>query len=123
MRFLGHEIKEQFPIQIALSSVFGIGNSTAQLICYELGISPVLRISNLSEVQLAKLRRWIELNTIIDFELKKKLDTCMDNILNTNSYKALRHRSGLPVRGQRTRSNAQTQRKRRIGRKARSIRK
>nr|YP_009004117.1 ribosomal protein S13 [Tsukubamonas globosa]BAO51959.1 ribosomal protein S13 [Tsukubamonas globosa] len=106
MRFLGHEIKEKYPIQVALTTVFGIGTATANLVCFQLGISPLLRIGLLSELQLNKLRRWVELNTVIDFELKKKLDANMDLILNTNSYKALRHRSGLPVRGQRTRSNA-----------------
>lgn len=119
MRFLGHEIKDSLSVTVALAKIFGIGTSTSSLICNQLGISTLLPIGLLSELQLNKLRRWIELNTIIDFELKKKLDSYLTAIVNTNSYKALRHRSGLPVRGQRTRSNAKTQRKRRVGRKFR----
>lgn len=109
MYLLGVNIPENKPIVIGLTSIYGIGEARAKLICHKLHINPLSRPKDLVNKQLSQLGKLINQYTI-EIDLKKRIKTDIQNLMNTGSYRGLRHKLGLPVRGQRTRSNARTQR-------------
>jgi small subunit ribosomal protein S13 len=108
------ELPENKSIFFALTHVFGIGKPNSIFICKKLGFSKNLKVKNLSKEQIQKLVSTIELsNLTLIGDLKKFKALKIKNLLSIKSYKGLRLKQGLPVRGQRTHTNARTSRKRR----------
>ena len=108
------EISENKPIFVSLTQIYGIGHFTAVLICKKLGFSKNLKIKDLSKEQILKLIKTIELLKLnIASDLKKSNLLNSKNLISIKSYKGLRRNQGLPVRGQRTHTNARTAKKRR----------
>jgi small subunit ribosomal protein S13 len=96
----------------ALSRVYGIGNSTAFSICKRLGFSVNLKIKNLSQEQIAEVLQLVDsLNLSLNNELKKLKSLNLKKLINVKSYRGLRRMRGLPVRGQRTHTNAKSAKK------------
>ena len=108
------EISENKPIFVSLTQIYGIGHFTAVLICKKLGFSKNLKIKDLSKEQTFKIIKTIELLKLnIASDLKKSNLLNSKNSVSIKSYKGLRRNQGLPVRGQRTHTNARTAKKRR----------
>ena len=95
-------------VNIALTYVFGIGRSTANKICEATGTDPNRLINDLSEDELAKIRKFIDDNYKTEGRLRSEIGLNIKRLIDIGSYRGLRHRKGLPVRGQRTRTNSRT---------------
>jgi len=95
-------------VVVALTYIFGIGSSTAARILVTTGISPDTRVRDLTEEETAKLRETIERNSKVEGDLQREVQMNIKRLIDIGSYRGLRHRRGLPVRGQRTRTNART---------------
>jgi small subunit ribosomal protein S13 len=104
-------------LEIALTYIYGIGPATAGRILKKTGISPDIRAKNLSEADTGKLRQVIENEYKVEGALRGEIAMSVKRLMDIGSYRGLRHRKGLPVRGQRTRTNARTRKgpKRRPG--------
>jgi small subunit ribosomal protein S13 len=108
------ELPENKSVIFAMTHIFGLGKSKSNLICKKLGFSGNLKIKNISKEQLSKLITTLELMNIpMGSELKKIKLINIKNLASIRSFKGLRLKQGLPVRGQRTHTNARTSRKRR----------
>jgi len=107
------ELPKNKSILLALTNIFGIGKLNSFLLCKKLGFSQNLKIKDLSQKQITKLIKNIESsNLTLASDLKKERFLKLKNLLSIKSYKGLRRSQGFPVRGQRTRTNARTSRKR-----------
>ena len=106
------EIPENKSIFFAMTHIFGLGKSNSSLLCKKIGFSKNLKVKNMSKEQINKLIFAIEFSNLI-VDLKKKKSLQLKRLLSIKSYKGLRLKQGLPVRGQRTHTNARTARKRR----------
>jgi small subunit ribosomal protein S13 len=95
-------------VDIALTYIFGIGHSTAREICKKTGIDSKRRINDLSTDEIASLRKTIESDYKVEGRLRTEVALNIKRLMDIGSYRGLRHRKGLPVRGQRTRTNART---------------
>ena len=93
---------------IALTYIYGLGRSTAVEICTKLGVDQAIRPETLDNIQIVKLREIIDKEYIVESERKRVVMNNIKNKMDIGSYEGLRHRRGLPVRGQRTRTNART---------------
>jgi len=105
------KLPNEKPIHKALELIYGIGKSTAISFCKKLGFLPTFRIQNMSNRQIRKLTKFIEkqsLEQIFDKELKRQENKAKNKLILIKSYRGIRLKKGLPVRGQRTHSNAQT---------------
>ena len=94
--------------EIALSSIFGVGRSRAQEILERVGLDPNARPENWTEEQTKKVRRLIEDHYIVEGQLRSEVQMSVKRLMDIGCYRGLRHRRGLPVRGQRTQTNART---------------
>ncbi|WWO98127.1 MAG: 30S ribosomal protein S13 [Candidatus Dasytiphilus stammeri] len=106
-RIAGVNIPDNKPAVVALMSIYGIGKNISRTICASLGIAEHSRINNLSEEKIEKLREKITQYTI-EGDLRRKISLSIKRLIDLGCYRGLRHRRGLPVRGQRTRTNART---------------
>ncbi len=95
-------------IEVALTYIYGIGQPTATLICKETGVNPDIRVKDLSEEDEAKLREYIDKNLIVEGDKRREVQLNIKRLVEVGCYRGLRHRRGLPVRGQRTKTNART---------------
>lgn len=105
---LGVNLSEKKSVKIALSAFYGIGIKTSTKICHKLNINPQYPVSSLTDSQINLLMNEIK-NYTINMDLKKKIKSNVDKLILIKCYRGLRHNYGLPVRGQRTRSNGRTQ--------------
>ncbi len=106
-RIAGVNIPDNKHAVISLTYIFGIGRPTAQQICAQLGIDPQTRIANLSEQQLDEIRNAVaQLN--IEGDLRREVSMNIKRLMDLGCYRGLRHRRSLPLRGQRTKTNART---------------
>lgn len=94
--------------EIALSSIFGVGRSRAQEILERVGLDPNAHPENWTEEQTKKVRRLIEDHYIVEGQLRSEIQMSVKRLMDIGCYRGLRHRRGLPVRGQRTQTNART---------------
>ena len=95
-------------VDIALTYIFGIGRSSASAICASAGIDPTRRINDLSPEEINDVRKIIENDYKVEGRLRTEISLNIKRLMDIGSYRGLRHRKGLPVRGQRTRTNART---------------
>jgi len=107
-RVLGVDIPNNKPTYISLTYLYGVGRVQAVNICYELGIDPHVRASELSEDEVAKITNHLDKNYIVEGPLRRSVKQDIDRLREIQCYRGIRHRRGLPVRGQRTKTNART---------------
>ena len=106
-RIAGVNIPNKAHIVIGLQSIFGIGSTRAKSICEKSGIDPTIKVKDLTEAQLEVLRQGVSQYTV-EGELKRQVTMDIKRLIDMGCYRGMRHRKGLPVRGQRTRTNART---------------
>ena len=107
-RLVGVDLPRNKRIEIALTYIYGIGLTTAKQIIAETGVNPDIRVKDLSEEDLAKLRDYIQQNLKVEGDLHREVSQNVKRLMEIGCYRGLRHRRGLPVRGQRTHTNART---------------
>jgi small subunit ribosomal protein S13 len=107
-RIAGVDIPREKRLEISLTYIFGIGRSTAQLVCDQSNLSRDTRVRDLTEDEVAKLRSWIDSNLKVEGDLRREVSANIKRKVEIGSYEGIRHRRGLPVHGQRTRTNART---------------
>ncbi len=107
-RLVGVDLPRDKRLEIALTYIHGIGRTRAQETLRETGISPDLRVHDLGDEELVKLRDWIEGNYKVEGDLRRETAADIRRKVEVGSYQGIRHRRGLPVRGQRTHTNART---------------
>jgi small subunit ribosomal protein S13 len=107
-RISGVDIPREKRLEISLTYVFGIGRTTAQLICEQTEIDPNTRVRDLTDSEVNKIRAWIDSNLKVEGDLKRDIQQDIKRKMEIGCYQGLRHRRGLPVRGQRTHTNART---------------
>jgi small subunit ribosomal protein S13 len=106
-RIAGINIAEHKHAEIALTAIYGIGRQTARKICKELDINPELKIKELTENQLEDIRAVVGKMTV-EGDLRREVSMNIKRLMDLGCYRGIRHRRGLPLRGQRTRTNART---------------
>ena len=107
-RIAGVDLPAEKRIEIALTYIFGIGRSTAEKILSQAGVSPDIRVKNMSDEDTGKLRGIIEREYKVEGALRSETAMNIKRLMDIGAYRGLRHRRGLPVRGQRTKTNART---------------
>ena len=107
-RISGVDIPNQKRVEIALTYIYGIGLKSSKDILAKTGINPDPRAKDLTEEEIAKLRDEIENNYTVEGELRREVAMNIKRLVEINCYRGIRHRKGLPVRGQRTKTNART---------------
>ncbi len=117
-RIAGVNLPNQKRLEIGLTYIFGIGQPTAQRICAALGLSPDTKVRDLTEEEVAKLREHIDSNVEVEGDLRRERTQAIKRLQEIGSYRGLRHRRNLPLRGQRTKTNARTRKgpKKTVGR-------
>lgn len=107
-RIAGIDLPKDKRIEIALTYIYGIGRTSAVKILEQTGISPDTRVKNLSEEDEAKLRECIDAHYTVEGDLRRQTALDVKRLIEIGSYRGMRHRKGLPVRGQRSKTNART---------------
>jgi len=107
-RIAGVDLPKDKRIEIGLTYVFGIGRTSAKKILESTGISPDTRVKNLTEAEEAALRECIDKNYTVEGDLRRTVALDIKRLTEIGSYRGMRHRRGLPVRGQRSKTNART---------------
>ena len=106
-RIAGVNIPNHKHVEIALTAVYGIGRARARLICQQVGVSPSVKVKELSDAEVDKLRDGVAKFTV-EGDLRREVTMNIKRLMDLGCYRGTRHRRGLPVRGQRTRTNART---------------
>ena len=106
-RIAGINVPDQKHTEIALTSIYGVGRHTAQQICESAGISPSAKVKDLTEGELETLRTEVAKFTV-EGDLRREISMNIKRLMDLGCYRGIRHRRGLPVRGQRTKTNART---------------
>lgn len=107
-RIAGVDIPSDKRVEVALTYIFGIGRPSSKKILTKAEVDPNVRVKNLTEKDISKLREIIEREHIVEGDLRKDVSMNIKRLMDIGSYRGLRHRRGLPVRGQRTRTNSRT---------------
>ena len=107
-RLFGVDLPREKRIEIGLTYIYGIGNTTAKKIIAETGVNPDVRVKDISEEDLGKIREYIDKNLTVEGDLHREVSQNVKRLMDIGCYRGLRHRKGLPVRGQRTHTNART---------------
>jgi len=107
-RIAGVDLPREKRVEIGLTYIYGIGLTTATQILTETGVNPDTRVRDLTEEETVKLREYIDKNLKIEGDLRREVSQNVKRLMEIGSYRGLRHRKGLPVRGQRTHTNART---------------
>ena len=107
-RIAGVDIPREKRLEISLTYIYGIGRNTAQQVCEATAMSPDTRVRDLTEEEVARLRAYIDQNLKVEGDLRRQVSQDIKRKMEIGCYEGLRHRKGLPVHGQRTRTNART---------------
>ena len=107
-RISGVDLPREKRIEIGLTYIYGIGRTTASKILAETGVNPDTRVKDLTEDDVSKIRDCIEKNLHVEGDLRREIQLSIKRLIDLGTYRGMRHRRGLPVRGQRTRTNART---------------
>jgi small subunit ribosomal protein S13 len=113
-RISGVTVPDNKQVQYSLTYIHGIGLKTSQDICESVNVEPTIRVKDLSESELNKIQDEIRVNYTVEGELQRITTTNIKRLKDIGSYRGLRHKMGLPSRGQRTRTNARTRRGKRV---------
>jgi small subunit ribosomal protein S13 len=118
-RITGVDLPREKRVEIALTYIYGIGPTTSKTIVRETGINPSTRVRDLTEEEVVRLREYIDRNLKVEGDLRREVSQNIKRLMEIGCYRGLRHRKGLPVRGQRTHTNARTRKgpRRQIGAK------
>ena len=109
-RISGVDIPRDKRVDVSLSYIYGIGRPTARKICTQASVSGDTKVRELTDDEVNRIRELIDKNVTVEGELRKQIRTDIQRLIEINSYRGIRHRRGLPVRGQRTKTNARTKR-------------
>ncbi len=109
-RIAGVDIPRDKHVDVSLRYIFGIGITTAGQICTHTGVATQTKVRDLTDDEISRIREYIDRNFAVEGELRKRVRQNIQRLIEINSYRGIRHRRGLPVRGQRTRTNARTKR-------------
>jgi small subunit ribosomal protein S13 len=107
-RVIGVDIPGNKRLEVALTYIFGVGRSTSQEVCRDLGLDPGMKANDLTEEQITNLANHLQKNYSVEGQLRRSIAGNVSRLRDIACYRGLRHRRGLPVRGQRTRTNART---------------
>ena len=107
-RIAGVDIPREKRLEISLTYIYGVGRSTSQLICEQTNLPRDTRVRDLTDDEVARLRTWIDSNLKVEGDLRREVAANIKRKMEIGTYQGIRHRRGLPVRGQRTRTNART---------------
>ena len=110
----GVNIPDNKRVEISLRSIFGVGPSAAKDIVTKAGIEENPRVKDLTEAELSRIRELVDRDRVIEGDLRREINMNIRRLIDIGSYRGLRHRRGLPTRGQRTRTNGRTKRGRRM---------
>jgi len=124
-RISGVDIPREKRLEIALTYIFGIGKPTAQKICGDTGLDPNQRVRNLTEDEVNQIRVWVDSNLVVEGDLRRNVAQDIKRKIEIGCFQGIRHRKGLPVRGQRTHTNARTRKgpKKTVANKKKAVRK
>ena len=124
-RIAGVDLPRNKRVDIGLTYIFGIGRTTASQIVADLSIDPAIKVADLTENEISLIRNEIGANYIVEGDLRRSVDQNIKRLSDISCYRGLRHRRGLPARGQRTSTNARTRKGRAktisVGRKAKEV--
>jgi small subunit ribosomal protein S13 len=117
-RIAGVNIPQQKRLEIGLTYIFGIGQPTARKVLAELGLSPDTKVRDLTDEEITRLQRHIDANLQVEGDLRRERQQAVKRLTEIGAYRGVRHRRGLPVNGQRTKTNARTRKgpKKTVGR-------
>jgi small subunit ribosomal protein S13 len=117
-RIAGVNLPREKRLEVGLTYIFGIGPSTARQVCAELGLSPDEKVRDLTDPEITKLRNYIYANLQLEGDLRRERSQAIKRLQEIGAYRGVRHRRGLPVNGQRTKTNARTRKgpKKTVGR-------
>jgi small subunit ribosomal protein S13 len=117
-RIAGVNLPREKRLEVALTYIYGIGQPTAQRICSDLDLSVDEKVRDLTDEEITKLRAYIDTNLEVEGELRRERSQAIKRLQEIGSYRGVRHRRGLPVNGQRTKTNARTRKgpKKTVGR-------
>jgi len=107
-RVAGVDIPREKQVQVALTYIFGVGDTTAQKVCGGADIEPTTRVKDLTEAEVMKIRAFIDENVKTEGDLRRQVSQDIKRKMEIGCHQGIRHRKGLPVRGQRTQTNART---------------
>jgi small subunit ribosomal protein S13 len=107
-RIAGVNLPNQKRLEIGLTYIYGIGQSTAQKVCKELGLDPNEKVKDLTDDEVTKLRTYIDTNLEVEGDLRRERTQAIKRLSEIGCYRGVRHRRNLPVHGQRTKTNART---------------
>jgi small subunit ribosomal protein S13 len=124
-RIAGIDIPREKRLEISLTYIFGIGRSSAQKVCVATGIDPNTRVRDLTDEEVNRIRSYVDASLRVEGDLRRDIAQDIKRKIEIGSYQGLRHRKGLPVRGQRTHTNARTRKgpKRTVANKKKIVRK
>jgi small subunit ribosomal protein S13 len=109
-RIAGVDIPREKRVEVSLTYLYGIGPTTAKKILARTGVNPDTRVNQLTDDEVTKLRDVIEKEMVVEGDLRREVAMNIKRLIDINCYRGLRHRRGMPVRGQRTKTNARTRR-------------
>jgi small subunit ribosomal protein S13 len=124
-RIAGVDIPREKRLEISLTYIYGIGLATAQKVCDELGLDRDTKVSNLTEDEVNQIRSYVDQHLVIEGDLRRDVQNDIKRKIEIGCLQGVRHRKGLPVRGQRTHTNARTRKgpKRTVANKKKAVRK
>ncbi len=116
-RIAGVDLPRDKRVEIALTYIYGIGQSTSKKVLTQTGVNPDTRVKDLTEEEVNKLREYIDKNVKVEGDLRREVALNIKRLIEIGCYRGVRHRRGLPVRGQKTKTNARTRKgpKRTVG--------
>ena len=109
-RIAGVDIPNQKRVDVSLRYIYGIGTHAASVICEKTGVDPATKTRDLTDDELSRIREIVDREFIIEGDLRRDVRQNIQRLIEINCYRGIRHRRGLPVRGQRTKTNARTKR-------------
>lgn len=107
-RVIGIDIPNEKRLEISLTYIYGVGRHTSSEICVKLGLNPNMRANQLTEDDIAKINALLTSEYLVEGDLRRQVQNNIKRLISIHCYRGMRHRLGLPVRGQRTRTNART---------------
>ncbi len=105
-RIAGVDLPREKRVEVGLTYVYGIGRSTARKVLKEAGVDPDTKVRDLAEGEVTKIRAYVDQNVQVEGDLRREVNQNIRRLIDIGTYRGIRHRRGLPVRGQRTKTNA-----------------